>query len=268
MFDFLARLHLLLLHLPIGILALGAVLEMIARWRQRPAWRPAIQMLLFWGMVSALFTAFCGWLLAGRGDYDPVLLTQHKYWGFGVAWLSVAVWWLRNSRWYFPVLLACVVATVGAGHVGGSLTHGKGYLLVPFEPAPVTIAAEGIAAPPPEAVVYQALVQPILRKKCVSCHNSSKNKGRLLLNTPDNIRQGGAHGAVLVPGKPMESELLRRALLPMSDEHHMPPAGKVPLSRDEITVLSWWIAQGADFQRLVRDEKISPAVEAVFKKGK
>lgn len=94
---------------------------------------------------------------------------------------------------------------------------------------------------------FERDVLPILYHHCFSCHSEkqAKPKGGLKLDSVQGIREG----AVLVPGKPKESELLIRALLPVTDEDVMPPlkGGAQPLNESEREILQRWIASGADF---------------------
>jgi hypothetical protein len=42
-------------------------------------------------------------------------------------------------------------------------------------------------------------------------------------------------------------------LLPVEDEHHMPPKERTPLKESEIALFKWWVEQGADFSRKVKE---------------
>lgn len=94
---------------------------------------------------------------------------------------------------------------------------------------------------------FEREVLPVLYHHCFSCHSEKqpKPKGGLRLDSVKNIREG----EVLVPGRPNESEMLTRALLPVNDEDVMPPlkGGAQPLSDGERDILKRWIAAGADF---------------------
>jgi Leucine-rich repeat (LRR) protein len=61
--------------------------------------------------------------------------------------------------------------------------------------------------------------------------------------------------------------MLKRVLLDMNDEHHMPPKGKTPLTEQEIALVHWWIQTGAKFDakvsQLKPDEKIKPILAAL-----
>jgi hypothetical protein len=94
---------------------------------------------------------------------------------------------------------------------------------------------------------FEREVLPVLYHHCFSCHSEKqpKPKGGLRLDSVSAIRKS----EVLVPGKPEESEMLTRALLPVIDEDVMPPlkGGAQPLSESERDILRRWIAAGADF---------------------
>jgi hypothetical protein len=89
-----------------------------------------------------------------------------------------------------------------------------------------------------------ARVQSILESKCLECHNPSKIKGKLLMDTAENLTKGGDSGPALVVGKPDESEMIKRLVLPKDHDDIMPPKGG-PLSAEDIAVLKGWVQQGA-----------------------
>jgi len=94
---------------------------------------------------------------------------------------------------------------------------------------------------------YASRIAPIFAERCTGCHGATKQKGRLALHTPEAIQAGGLDGPVIVPGKPEESEMLRRLRLPLEDEDHMPPAERSQPSAEEIAQLEEWIRSGASF---------------------
>lgn len=122
-------------------------------------------------------------------------------------------------------------------------------LALGFMPAAVGLAQEPQPAPPaadpaPARVDFVREVAPLLWQRCVQCHGLAKDKGDLRLD-------GRAHalpadGTVIVPGKPAESLLVERILLPVTDEERMPAEGE-PLSPKQVELLRAWIEQGADW---------------------
>ena len=258
--PFLGRLHLVFLHLPIGFLLLAGALAVHAAWTKTNTHRPTLDFTVGLGALAAIVAAASGWLLAREGGYEEALLTRHQWLGFTSAGLAGATWLLRSSRWYLPALAATVGAVGVAGHLGGSLTHGEGYLFQKNEKT-AALPAEGREGIP--ATVFDARIQPILQQKCVSCHNPNKKKGGLLLDTPEHLLAGGKHGPVLVASQPDSSELIRRILLPGHDDDHMPPKGKRQLTPEETELLKQWISAGADFTTpaslLGKNEPAKPA---------
>ena len=99
---------------------------------------------------------------------------------------------------------------------------------------------------------FEADVLPVLYRHCFSCHSEkqAKPKGDLRLDSAHAI----ADGAVIAPGNPEKSELLRRVSLPHTDEDVMPPlkGGAQPLSDAERATLRAWIAAGAKLDGWVK----------------
>ncbi len=115
--------------------------------------------------------------------------------------------------------------------------------------------------------MYRDIVQPILSVHCTNCHNANKKKGDLRMDTFEHLTKGGENGAVFVAGKSIDSEMLKRCLLPLENDEHMPPKGKPQLSDNQIALLTWWIDQGAPVDKKVADlkadDKIKPALASL-----
>ena len=86
-------------------------------------------------------------------------------------------------------------------------------------------------------------VRPVLSDACFACHgpDRSKRKGDLRLDTPDGK-------TVVVPGKPAESELVKRITSADKDEVMPPPSSGRSLTAQQKEVLKRWIAEGAEWQ--------------------
>jgi hypothetical protein len=56
---------------------------------------------------------------------------------------------------------------------------------------------------------------------------------------------------MLVANQPAESEMFHRITLPPDHDDKMPPPEKKDLSSEEITLINWWITQGADENMLL-----------------
>jgi len=251
----LGRAHPLLLHAPLGLLPGVALLEYGALLLRRPCPRGAVLALAWFAALTAIAAAASGLVLAGEGGYGAELLGRHKIAGLttaGLALASAIAACFANRAPLRVVLLLTLGAMVPAGHFGGSLTHGSDFLFEPLARRDDTRATTTTPGnPAPAATVpasdYVRVIQPLLARVCTSCHNPDKLKGELLLTTPDGIQRGGENGPVVAPGRPDDSPLLQRVLLPLEHDDHMPPDGKPQPTDAEIAALRAWIAAGATF---------------------
>ncbi len=92
-----------------------------------------------------------------------------------------------------------------------------------------------------EESFFEKRIAPVLRLRCVSCHNPEKSKGDLDLSSRAAVLKGGEEGPALVPGKPADSLLLSK----VSGPRPKMPRGGEPLTADQIADLRQWIADGA-----------------------
>jgi uncharacterized membrane protein len=131
-------------------------------------------------------------------------------------------------------------------------------------PAPAAVAA---AKPLGEnAVLYKDVVAPILEAKCAACHGKDKSKGKLRLHTFAGLMKGGSDGATtVIAGKPDESLMIKRSLLPVDDDDHMPPKDEKQATKEEIAILKWWIEQGASETLTLAAAKKTPEIETALK---
>jgi hypothetical protein len=93
-------------------------------------------------------------------------------------------------------------------------------------------------------VDYFKQVRPILEANCYDCHRGSKPKGRFAIDDLAGVLKGGKSGSpAVVPGKPLESELIAR-VTSKDDDEVMPPKGDRLTSAD-VAILQTWIREGA-----------------------
>ena len=97
-------------------------------------------------------------------------------------------------------------------------------------------------------VDFEKEVLPILRSNCLACHNKTKAKADLLLETPKDILKGGDSGPSAIPGKGAES-LIVQLSAHQDEDSIMPPQGNKVQARDltpeELGLIKLWIDQGA-----------------------
>ncbi|SHN28820.1 Planctomycete cytochrome C, partial [Cyclobacterium lianum] len=112
-----------------------------------------------------------------------------------------------------------------------------------------TSVAPGMA----DQISYNFHVRPILSDNCFACHGPDENKREagLRLDMAESAfaalkENPGAHA--IVPGKPAESEVVKR--LETTDEPEMmpPPESNLKLTAEEVAIIKKWIKQGAEYQ--------------------
>jgi len=108
----------------------------------------------------------------------------------------------------------------------------------------VMIMSNGLAAPPAKKISYNRDIRPLLSDNCFFCHGPDKNKrkGKLRLD----IREEAIAKNAIVPGKPDDSELMKRILTSNEDDLMPPPESHKTLTRAQKDLLRRWIAQAAD----------------------
>lgn len=266
--DFIGRFHVLLVHLPIGFLLIGLLLQWISSNEKYHVSKQVVTLVLFCGMIAAIVSCITGYLLSLNGDYNESLVGWHLWMGVSVASVSFLLYTRIKfgtvDIWY-KFLSACLLVLIFiTGHLGGSLTHGADYLT-----AALTDSTEVVVIPRKnivniqEANAYSNVIQPLLQTKCYSCHGEKKQKNNLRLDGPEWILKGGKHGTV-INANPGESKLLKRLLLPLDDDDHMPPKQKPQFTEKEIALIHWWIDEGADFNKKVKELKQPELIKPIL----
>lgn len=246
------RMHPMVLHVPIGILILLFVFMMFRNTFQKKQFRKIMLLCLMLASLSAAITALFGFFLSIGGDYGADALQQHKISGVALSVITffILVWYQnvkKSEILFYSSIVFSVLVLVLAGHTGSVLTHGENFVL-----APVTNKEEK-ALDVKTASLYQLAVMPVLEKKCFSCHNESKAKGKLIMTSLDKFKRGGENGKPWVEGNPDSSRMIKYIHLPLDHDDHMPPDGKPQLNVFEISLLEAWIQAGADFEKKMSD---------------
>jgi len=256
---FLGRFHVLILHLPLGILALAAAFEIFVRLKPFKSLEGSLGPLWAAGALSAIATVVLGFMHASEDSFrDMPAVEAHRWAGVALCVAACLVAALRTRLWRInqklrvasvAIILFLMVLT---GHLGGNLTHGDTYLLE-HAPRPIRMLA-GLPAdagrrPKPKdlasADIYLDVVQPALEQRCSNCHNNSKRSGGFSVASYEALMKGGSNGSVIKPGDSAASDLFRRVSLAPSAKGFMPKDGKTPLNENEVAAIGWWIEHGA-----------------------
>ena len=258
--------HPLILHLPIGIVALTVFME-VCGWLSFGRYRPLTG-------VGLLLAFLSGVVACVTGLFDlKVEGMVHDDWGddmFKHMWMGIAfvvvlglaflakIWGSRNGtrRWIYGVLLFGTAGILGYGaNFGGRQTHGacpventiKGLSSHNEVSGPVKDGGS-MAQPAKDLLAFHDVVLPIMDDKCLACHSveSGKDKGELLMDTYANLLKGGESQdgddyRTLVPGDAEKSYMIEVMMLPMDDDMHMPPRKKTQMEDYEVELMTWWV---------------------------
>lgn len=100
-----------------------------------------------------------------------------------------------------------------------------------------------------EAVDFSHDIVPILREHCAACHTGDKKKGGFSMNSRGDLMAGGENGKTVVPGKSVESALIKAILSTDSDEQMPPPDAKQkPVPAEKVALLKAWIDDGVKWE--------------------
>ena len=275
MIELIGHFHPLLVHLPIGILLIGLLLQWLSGKPAYAGIQPAIKVILLAGTITALFSCITGYFLSISDDYDQSMINWHMWFAIGVLVVSAILYTKEvnpNVQINKTVLsITLLVMLMITGHLGGSLTHGSDYLSKPFANLLSNDSNSATTIKPlpnvQEAMAYNDVIRPILETKCYSCHNANKKKGGLRMDDITLLMKGGKEGKVIDLEHTDSSELLKRLLLPTDNDDHMPPKEKPQPTESQVALIHWWISNHADFTKKVKElpqtDLVKPALLAL-----
>lgn len=276
---FLGRFHPLIVHLPIGFVCLSILIEFFFRKQAAENLQPLIRFIWLLASLSSTLSVVLGYFLSLQGGYDEKTLGWHKWGGIILAFVvHFCYFWKKYSiqkpvaRYIFPVSTGiCALLLIITGHNGGSLTHGSDYL-TEYKPESFS-ELFGVSPDNPvakkinsldSADIFTDAILPILKSRCVSCHNADKKKGELILSSFAEIVKGGEDGPGVVPGNLEKSGIYSRVTLPKDDKDFMPANGKKPLTSDQVAIIKWWIEMQAPDTAIISTLKPDSVMRKTF----
>jgi mono/diheme cytochrome c family protein len=277
--DLLGRLHPLMVHFPLALVIVAAMVELWRAMRRHDGPSPFAVTSVWFAAVGGVGAACSGWANAAfGGESTSVDLFLHRWGGVSVAALLVALaitgttasraghtaW---SGLWRMGLVL-CAGIVAAVGHFGGNLVHGEGYVTralwtalrvsqqgtvapapatatEPAAPGPATATEPAAPATEASVVVAYSDLLPLFEARCFDCHGRGKSKAGIRLDEPATLVGKDRKGRIIVtPGDPEASSLLTVLTLPEDDDLAMPPEGD-RLSAAEIAKVRAWIAAGA-----------------------
>ena len=103
------------------------------------------------------------------------------------------------------------------------------------------VAGQARAADAPD---FNRDVRPILADHCFACHGPDEKARKADLRL--DLRKDAVES--LSPGKPADSELIRRLLSKDESEVMPPPKFGKPVKPEQVEILKKWIAAGAEYK--------------------
>ena len=257
--QWLGDMHLVVLHIPIGIFVYVFTMEIFGLLSFRK-FKPRLSGALFLNSLFAVVAVAFGYFYFLGGDQSAELRWDLEDNKMGMhMWLSIVfaffvilsfvakIWAVHREKWspFYPffLLLAAASMTIGA-HMGGQLVHPskdiEGDFVKLINGEPLSIDADEVETvadvtdiPAKERLVYAEVVKPILQGKCWECHATAdlnplgkkKIKGELEMTSVAKLLAGGKGGKklpTLVPGSSADSEMMVRVNLDTDEEDFMP----------------------------------------------
>lgn len=274
---FLGRFHILIVHIPIGLLCVVFILEILGRIKLFKGWADNTMPMLWIGTLGAAAATIAGYLLMTGERISGNYMNRHMWTGFGVVVLGVLSLMLKASKKAVPLYLLVLAGNAGlvgvSSHYGGNMVHSDTYLteyapeaLKPFlghSGDELTAADQGVSMD--DWSIYDDIIQPIFTSKCTECHDENKTKGDLRMDSFEWLAKGGdITDQEFIPGDAEASELYFRVTLDPDDDDFMPPGDREHMTPDEIALLGWWINQGGTQEMKVGETKKDANIERIL----
>jgi len=266
-----------LVHFPIALLTIAALLETVQILRKRRDPAPGTPVLAWLAAAAAVPASFFGFMLADVEGSEGPLIDLHKWLGISstVVALIAAASAIKAKTCFGSLVslrLSLILgsALVGAtGYIGGELVFGEGHILnhlrriIGSEPVKTektdtpdrTVKTEKTEEKPllkvseisSNKVDFAKDIAPMIQAACFKCHGGEKVKGKFKMNTKKDAFDGGDTGKAILPGKPALSKFFTSLTDPDEDILMPPPKEKVRPSQEQIEKVRRWIEQGADW---------------------
>lgn len=266
--TFIAHLHPLLVHLPIGFIIISILID----WHQKNNISVSRDKLstFMWGMsaLASIVAMATGIASLRTGYYEGLNMFIHLICGYAIAAVCTFVWFAKwKNKTYFKgqniVLKSLLgIGLVVGGHMGGQLTHGEEHLPMPLDPK--SDLAEIDLSEKDSISIYGDIVSVIFKQKCNRCHEEDDARGRLIMTTEEGLLSDKYGDPAIAPGDLHNSEVYKRISMSTWNNKYMPPSGP-PITYKEKKLVEWWIMQGAPFGGNLREMEINKEMQAFLK---
>jgi uncharacterized membrane protein len=136
--ETIGRWHPLLVHLPIGILLIGLLLQALSHKPKLQVTLPVLKIIFLCGIGGALLSCITGFCYSVTDTFDDVLLSLHMWLGIGLTLIAMLLYVkiIKGQRdaLYKATVIALLLFIILAGYLGGQLGHGTAYLTEGIQP--------------------------------------------------------------------------------------------------------------------------------------
>ena len=125
-FHFVARFHVLIVHFPIGVIFLAAIMEFLAYFTAFAHLRRSLPFILWLSFLGSIGATVVGYLLMSAESFSGRAMNLHLYFGLAVVvfCLFALVLCLQDKRFLTGVAIAgAAFTTAASGHFGGAMVH-------------------------------------------------------------------------------------------------------------------------------------------------
>ncbi len=119
-------------------------------------------------------------------------------------------------------------------------------LMMPIMPLGQQQQYVALADTPKAKLRFNKDIRPILSNSCFFCHGPDEKKRSAGLRF--DMRDDAIAKGAIVPGKPDESEILKRVMAHGDDQMPPPDSIKPRLTDKQIATLRQWISEGAEYE--------------------
>jgi len=133
-------------------------------------------------------------------------------------------------------------------HRGRRLSHFNALTLLAV--LAVLLGSPALSAETGTEVRFNRDIRPIMSDTCFKCHGPGTHKAGLRLDLRDEALKAAESGETpIVPGKPDESEVVRRVMSNDPDEAMPPLEANKTLTAEQKELIRRWVQQGAAYER-------------------
>lgn len=236
--------HPTLVYLPIGGVMAAFIFGVVGALFNRPTLMTSARHCIILALIAvfpAIILGYMDWQYFRGGNWMFPIVMKMILAGMLIILLTVTIvrqWKFRENRKVILVLYTlCFFNVVAIGYFGGELVFG-GFDRQKEAARPAGEKKE----PSAEEVVTYNDVSAIFNQNCIMCHKGSMAPLGLQLDSYAHLMEGSQNGAVIVPGKPEESELILRV---RGESEPAMPFMQDSLPDAAIDKVVRWIEQGA-----------------------